>query len=146
MKNWLQNLLIVSVAALSPIHSIMIVVCVLIIADLVTGIWAAVKRNEPISSAALRRTISKMVIYQIAVISAFIVQKWLLADIIPAVNLVAGVIGMVELKSVLENASKILGTDLFKLVIAKLGSDNDEKVKELVKNIEEKKTKNEPQP
>lgn len=139
MKTWLQNLLLASVAALAPIHSVMIVAGILIFIDLITGIWAALKRNEPISSAALRRTVSKFFIYQIAIISAFIVQKFLLNDLIPASNLVAGVIGMVELKSVLENASKILGTDVFKLVLEKLGSSNDEKLKELVKNIEEKK-------
>lgn len=139
MKTWLQNLLLASVAALAPIHSVMIVVGLLIFMDLATGIWAAVKRSETISSAALRRTISKFFIYQIAVISAFIVQKYLLNDLIPASNLVAGVIGMVELKSILENASKILGADVFSVVLQKLGSINDEKLKEIVKNIEEKK-------
>lgn len=137
MKNWLQNILMVSVAALAPIHAIMIVTGVLIMADLITGIWAAVKKGDAINSAALRRTVSKFVIYQIAVISAFVVQKFMLADLIPASNIVASAIGLVELKSILENASKILGADVFKVILSKLGSVNDTQIKEVVKQVED---------
>lgn len=136
MKNWLHNILIVSLAALAPIHAIMIVTGCLIVADLITGVWAAVKKGDKISSAALRRTVSKFCIYQIAIISAFIVQKFMLADLIPASNIVASAIGLVELKSILENASKILGADVFKVLISKLGSVNDPNVKEAVKQAE----------
>jgi len=107
----------------------LIVAGILIIADLVTGVWAAYKLGNTISSAGLRRTVSKFCVYQIAIISAFIVQKFLLNDLIPASNIVAGVIGIVELKSILENANKILNTDIFKAVLAKLGSVNDELTK-----------------
>lgn len=135
MREWFYKTGLVAVAALAPIHSVMIVVGILITMDLITGLWAAYKKGEAISSAALRRTVSKFVIYQIAVISAFIVQKYMLADLIPASNIVAGVIGMVELKSVLENASKILGGDVFKIVLEKLGSQNDAKLKEVVDQL-----------
>lgn len=134
MKEWIYKTMLVAVAALSPIHSVMITVGILISMDLVTGLWAAYKKSEIITSAALRRTVSKFVIYQIAVISAFIVQKYMLADLMPASNIVAGVIGMVELKSVLENASKILGGDVFKLILEKLGSQNDSKLKEIIES------------
>lgn len=134
MKEWIYKTMLVAVAALSPIHSVMITVGILISMDLITGLWAAYKKSEIITSAALRRTVSKFVIYQIAVISAFIVQKYMLADLVPASNIVAGVIGMVELKSVLENASKILGGDVFKLILEKLGSQNDSKLKEIIES------------
>lgn len=134
MKEWIYKTMLVAVAALSPIHSVMITVGILISMDLITGLWAAYKKSEIITSAALRRTVSKFVIYQIAVISAFIVQKYMLADLMPASNIVAGVIGMVELKSVLENASKILGGDVFKLILEKLGSQNDSKLKEIIES------------
>lgn len=134
MKEWIYKTMLVAVAALSPIYSVMITVGILISMDLITGLWAAYKKSEIITSAALRRTVSKFVIYQIAVISAFIVQKYMLADLMPASNIVAGVIGMVELKSVLENASKILGGDVFKLILEKLGSQNDSKLKEIIES------------
>lgn len=137
MKEWMYKTMLVAIAALSPIHSVMITVGILITMDLITGLWAAYKKSEIITSAALRRTVSKFVVYQIAVISAFIVQKYMLSDMVPASNIVAGVIGMVELKSVLENASKILGGDVFKLILEKLGSQNDSKLKEIIESKKE---------
>jgi hypothetical protein len=99
-------------------------------ADLVTGIWAALKRGEKVSSAAMRRTVSKIFIYQLAVVSGFMLETYILEGILPVAKIVAGVIGMVEFKSILENSNHIVGGDIFKLVIQKLGSENDSNKKE----------------
>lgn len=131
MKQFLAHLAAATIAVLAPIQMLMISVGVLIMADLFTGIWAAIKRKEKISSAALRRTVSKLVIYQIAVISGFLVEAYMLENFVPVSKIVASVIGLVELKSILENANTILEQDLFKMVIQKLGSDND-KLKEQI--------------
>lgn len=125
MKDFLGKLALVIFAALAPIHAVIVSVGVLVVTDLITGVWAAIKRKEPISSAALRRTVSKMVIYQIAVISGFLVQQYLISDLVPVVKIVAGVIGLVELKSILENADKITGVSIFQEALKKLGSKND---------------------
>lgn len=130
MSEWLTRILVASVAALAPIHAVIVSVGVLIFADLVTGIWAAKKRNEKIGSAAMRRTVSKIVIYQTAVITGFLLETYLLSGLLPVAKLVAGVIGLVEFKSILENSNSILGQDLFKSVLLKLGSENDPKRKE----------------
>lgn len=98
----------------------------LIVADLVTGMIAAKKRGEKINSAAMRRTVSKMVVYQIAVISGFLLETQLLHELLPVTKVVAGVIGMVEFKSILENGNTILGVNIFKEVIKRLGSKNDQ--------------------
>jgi hypothetical protein len=135
MKQFLAHLLAATIAVLAPIKMLMISVGVLIIADLVTGIWAALKRGEKIKSAAMRRTISKFVIYQIAVISGFLVEMYMLDSFVPVSKIVASVIGLVELKSILENANTILEQDLFKLVIQKLGSDNDKLKEELAEQV-----------
>jgi hypothetical protein len=129
MKEWLTKLLLVAVAALAPIHAVIISVGLLVIADLVTGIWAATKRSEKIKSAALRRTVSKMVIYQIAVITGFLLEQNLLAELVPVTKIIGGIIGLVEFKSILENANVITGTDLFKEALKKLGSQNDTEIK-----------------
>jgi phage-related holin len=110
---------------LAPIKPVMITVGVLIILDLVIGIMAALKRKEHISSAALRRTISKLVIYQVAVISGFICETYLIDHLIPISKLVAGMIGAVELKSILENANEVNGEPIFNKLIKSLGSVND---------------------
>jgi hypothetical protein len=125
MKDWLHKIFIASVAALAPIHAVILSVGFLIIADLITGILAAYKRKEKITSAAMRRTISKIVVYQLAVISGFLLEAYLLDKLLPISKIVAGVIGIVEFKSILENSNYIIGQDIFKALIKKLGSEND---------------------
>lgn len=137
MKEWINKLLVVSIAALAPIQAVIISVGVLVLADMITGIWAAYKRNEPIKSAGLRRTVSKFIIYQIAIITGFIVEHYLIGDIVPVVKLIGGIIGLVELKSILENANSITGTDLFKLLIERLGSQND--IKQIINDAKSEK-------
>lgn len=129
MKQFLYNLGVSAMAALAPIKPVMITVGILIISDLISGVWAAHKRGERITSAALGRTITKMVVYQTAVITGFLLQRYLLADALPVVNLVGGVIGMVEFKSFIENANSIVGGDILKEVIKKLSSKNDDESK-----------------
>ncbi len=122
----LLKLITLCIVMLAPIQAVMMTVGFLIFLDLLTGVWAARKRKEKISSAALRRTISKMIIYQIAIISGFFIEKHLLQDSLPITKVVAGFIGLVEFKSILENGNTILGTDIFKLLIQRLGSKNDQ--------------------
>ena len=86
--------------------------------------FAAHKRKESIQSAEMRRSITKLVVYQIAIISAFVLEKYMLGSLVPVSKIVAGVIGMVEFKSILENVSTIAGQDILALVINKLGSKN----------------------
>lgn len=136
MKKFFQDLLTVIAGVLAPIKALMISTGFLIFVDLVTGIWAAYQQKQPITSAALRRTVSKILIYQLAIISGFIVEHYMLTDFLPISKIVASVIGLVELKSVLENSNKIMGQDLFKVVIAKLGSENDKLAEEVKKDLQ----------
>ena len=129
MKEWLSKLAMASLAALAPIHMVMITVGVLIFSDLVTGVWAALKRGEKISSAIMRRTVSKILIYQLSVICGFMLETYILDSVLPVAKIVAGVIGMVEFKSILENSNHIVGGNLFKMILEKLGSENDPKRK-----------------
>ncbi len=126
MKNHITTGFIAVASLFAPAQELMLATGCLIIADLVTGIMAAHKLNQPITSAGLRRTVSKMVIYQIAVMSAFLVQRYMMGDLIPVSSIVSSMIGLVELKSILENADKINGGSLMKDILAKLGSVNDQ--------------------
>lgn len=124
--NYFTKVFAVMLVILAPIKAVLITVGFLIFLDLISGIVAAVKRKESVSSAALRRTISKMIIYQTAVITGFFIEHYLLEGSIPVSKVVAGFIGIVEFKSILENFNTILGTDVFKTLIQKLGSKNDQ--------------------
>lgn len=121
----IQPILMSTLAVFAPVKAILIVTGVLIIADLISGIMAAKKRGESISSAGLRRTITKIFVYNMAVVTGFLVEKYMITDIFPVSKLIAGIISVVELKSILENLNTINGTDIFKSIIEKLGSSND---------------------
>jgi hypothetical protein len=121
----MYNLVLSLFAVFAPIKPLIFTVGALIFADCLTGIWSAKKRGEEIKSAALRRTVSKMVIYQIALLTGYLVEVYMIESLLPISKLVAGAIGMVEFKSVLENSAVITGQDLFKSLIQKLGSKND---------------------
>jgi hypothetical protein len=124
MKDWMYALALSAVAILLPIKPLLMAVGFLITMDTITGIWAAKKRGEKISSAKLRSTVSKAFIYQLCVISGFIVGKYIIDDILPVAKLVAGAIATVELKSILENSNYILGVNVFDALKQKLGSLN----------------------
>jgi sugar phosphate permease len=144
MMQFLKHLIAALIAVLAPAQALLISVGFLILADLVTGIWAAVKRGEKIQSSVARRTISKAVVYQLAVISGFLVETYMLEELLPVSKIIASVIGLVELKSILENANSILGQDLFKTVLSRLGSDNDklkEDIKQQIKDEVDKQLK-----
>ena len=121
----IQPILMSTLAVFAPVKAILIVTGVLIMADLISGIMAAKKRGESISSAGLRRTITKIFVYNMAVVTGFLVEKYMITDIFPVSKLIAGIISVVELKSILENLNTINGTDIFKTIIEKLGSSND---------------------
>jgi hypothetical protein len=123
---WFHALALNIIALLAPIKPVLLATGVLIFADLILGVMAAKKRGEPITSSALRRTISKLFIYNITILSGFLFEKYLMGDLIPAVKLIAGVIGVVELKSILENADDVNGAPIFLSIIKSLGSQNDQ--------------------
>lgn len=124
--SWLKFTTAAAVAVIAPIKMMLLGVGFLIFADLVTGLWAALKLKEKIRSAVMRRTVSKMVVYQLAIISAFVLEAHIMGiSDLTITKIVASAIGMVELKSILENANKISGIDVFKSLLNKLGSDND---------------------
>jgi len=134
MKKWgikvieyLKSLLIAVLAVFTPIKAVIIVTGVLVVADLITGVLAARKRGDKITSAGLGRTVTKTTVYLTAVCLGFLVEKYMIDSILPISKLVSGIIGVVELKSLMENLNSIHGSDLFKSIIEKLGSVNDSK-------------------
>jgi hypothetical protein len=127
MIEYLKSLMIAILAVFAPIKAVIVVTGVLVIADLITGVIAAHKRGQQITSAGLRRTVTKTTVYLSAVCLGFLVEKYMIDSILPISKLVSGIIGVVELKSLMENLNTIHGSDLFKSIIDRLGSINDSK-------------------
>jgi len=125
MIHWLKAAAVAVIAILAPIHSVMLTTGILIFADLLLGVIAAYKRKETITSAALRRTVTKILVYQTAIVTGFLCEKFLLSGSIPVVKLAAGAIGLVEVKSIMENLNEINGSPIFNSLLSALGSKND---------------------
>ncbi len=121
---YLQAFALSTLMVFAPIKTALATALVLIIADMITGIWAAYKRREKISSADLRRSVSKLAIYELTLCFSYLAEHYMMSDQLPALKIVSGMIGLVELKSILENLNSISGNDLLKSIISKLGSTN----------------------
>jgi len=100
---------------LMPVASFLAVGIVLVICDWITGLTAAKKRGDKITSRGLYRTVEKIVFYSMAIVLVLIVEKSMLGtDWL--VYLVSSYIALVELYSNLENISVITGTNILEVV------------------------------
>lgn len=124
MKDWIIRLGLVSVAALSPVHNVMIAAGVLILFDLIMGIWRAKKQGEPITSQGLRRSLSKLCSYEIAIVTGFLIEKNMM-DFIPVAKIIGGMIALTEGLSVLENVRIVTGIDFKTAILSKLQGIKD---------------------
>jgi phage-related holin len=111
-------------AIFAPTKPLLLAVGTLIVIDTITGVLAARKRGENFSSSALRRTISKMLVYQTAILTGFLLEKYLV-DFVAVSKIVAASTGIVEFTSIVENLSTLHGKPILQDVIKKLGSKND---------------------
>ncbi len=130
VKHSIITLLIIIASFISPVTPLLLVVGACILADTATGIWKASKLKQEITSRKLSQIISKMVLYQSAILLFFCIEKFVLSDLIiliSSINLlltkiVAATLISVELKSINENFETISGIsiwDKFKLLLAR---------------------------
>ena len=94
-----------------PIAHFLAIGTLLVVSDWVTGVWAAIKRKEKITSKGLRRTVEKVVMYSLAIVLVLVVETAFLGThyVVAAVALY---ISMVELFSNLENISSITDSNI----------------------------------
>lgn len=124
MKHWLINIILATLAVFAPIQSLMLATGAVIILDLITGVVRAWKKKERIKSSIMRRTVTKFFVFQIAIISGYFIETYISPGL-PMTKIISSVIGLVEAKSIMENLNDIYGGDIFKMLIKRLGSDND---------------------
>jgi hypothetical protein len=104
-----------------PISGILIMIGVLIAIDTFTGIWKANKLNEKITSRKLSSIISKLALYEITVIMFFLIDAFILNDIILTffsvpfmlTKVTALVLASIEVMSINENYKIVKGIDLW---------------------------------
>jgi hypothetical protein len=123
MIKWIQALILSICAIFMPIAPVLGTTLAMILIDLITGVLAAKKQSLPITSAGLRRTLSKLFVYELALMLAFLVETYM-SQYIPFVKMASSMIALVELTSVYENLNVIGGNNLLKGLIDKLGSES----------------------
>lgn len=136
IKDYLIGLAITLSAVFAPIKELIVVTVVLIIVDLITGMLAARKKGQKLSSAGIRRTFTKFTVYLTGICIGWLVEHYMLEGFMSVSKIAAGLISVIEGKSIFENLDVINGNPIFKVLVEKLGSVNDIK-KEAEKAQEE---------
>jgi hypothetical protein len=119
-KSSLQLLAVVSTFFL-PITGILFLIGFAILVDTVTGIWKAKKLGIPITSRKLSAIISKLMLYEIAVILFYLIDRFILNDIILTffsvplmlTKILSLVLVSIEVISISENYKAVKGIDLW---------------------------------
>lgn len=104
---------------ISPTFKFIMAIGFFVIVDFITGLIAAKKIQEPITSKKMRPTIGKFVAYGLGIIVAYIIEILFFPDF-PSLKLIAGLMAWIELKSMNENFEKITGHNIFKIVLEKM--------------------------
>ena len=116
----------------AAIQGALLAIGFLIMADTFTGIWATLKKDgvKSVTSRKAGRILTKLILYPLAIIVAKVAEDHL-APSIPWVEVTAGILAAVEVKSIFENISIVLGFDLWDR-IKKATSDRDWETNDLL--------------
>ena len=119
-KSSLQLLAVISTFFL-PITGILFLIGFSIVIDTITGIWKAKKLGIPITSRKLSAIISKLMLYEVAVILFYLIDRFILNDIILTffsvplmlTKILSLVLVSIEVISISENYKAVKGIDLW---------------------------------
>jgi len=127
-------------AFVAELHVVLFSLGFLIMCDTFTAIWSVIKKQgwAYVTSRKFGRIITKLIFYPLAVIIAKVCQDYIALDTIPIVKATVMTLGLVEVKSIGENLTVILGFNLptkIKNMIwqlrkeekANVGNDNNKK-------------------
>lgn len=118
--------LLASLAVFLPIKELMLTIGFLVGADMVIGIWKALKLKQRIRSRRMSDTITKLLLYQIAIMSGFLIETFIIAELIPITKLVATVIAVIEFKSIIESIESVTGKDLWSKIKTIIGRKSED--------------------
>lgn len=124
MKTFPLQILTALLLFFAPIQQLVMVVGLAILCDTFTGIYKSVKLNgwKSIRSRKLSNIISKMVLYEIAIIVLYPIDKFLLNELLLNIvsvqffstKIACVLLVLVELTSIKENIEEALKIDIWK--------------------------------
>jgi hypothetical protein len=121
IQSELLTLISICFAFFLPISGILLMIGVLICIDTITGIWKAKKLGDKITSRKLSAIISKLALYEVTVIMFFLIDQFILNDIILTffsvpfmlTKIVALVLASIEVMSINESYKQVYHLDLW---------------------------------
>jgi len=106
---------------------ILITTVVLIIADTFSGIWAALKNKEKITSARMSNVLAKFFLYIIIIICAHAIDIYMI-NLPVFLYATTAAISTVEFTSIVENVYKATGINLIKVITKFIKKGRDEHI------------------
>ena len=121
IQKYIIQLLAVVSAFFLPISGILFLIGFAILVDTITGIWKAKKLKIKITSRGLSAIVSKLFLYEMAVILTYLIDKFILNDIllqffsVPLMltKILSLVLCSIEVISINENIKAVKGIDLW---------------------------------
>ena len=118
--NWIK-LMAMLWAFLMPISGLLFLVGFVIVLDTVTGIWKSYKNKVKITSRGLSAIISKMLLYEVTVVLFYMIDTFILSNIILQffsvdlllTKVLALILVSIEVMSINENYKAVKGLDLW---------------------------------
>ena len=120
-KNSLLKLITICFSFFLPISGILGLLLVLILADTATGIWKAKHQKQQITSRKLSAIISKLLLYELTVILFYLIDYFILNQIILTffsvplmlTKVLALILASIEIMSINENYKAVKSIDLW---------------------------------
>ena len=121
IKQYFIQLLTVVSAFFLPISGILFLIGFAIVIDTLTGIWKAKKLKIKITSRKLSAIVSKLFLYEVAVIGFYLIDYWILNDIIMKffsiplmlTKILSLVLVSIEVVSISENYEAVRGINIW---------------------------------
>ena len=141
---WAGKMGMAVIAYLSPVRDVILFMILLVAIDLITGIWASYKKHKAkkenirwFSSNRLSRSVSKFIIYPLAIVLTFHFQELFGFHDYNIINFVAGFICFVELVSFFENCYHITNEPIFMKIVKIFKDKLTKKVSEVNSSIKD---------
>jgi len=113
------------IVVITPIHPVLLVVILLVLANAFVGAWAASKNKEPVTITSFMAFAPKLFLYLFILIVFFFVEIFVWKGLVPAVTGISSAICVREGIILLKNSGVIIGEPIFKYVINKLNRDTE---------------------
>lgn len=134
--------LVVFISFISPVLPLMLLTGLMILTDTITGIWKTFKLKKPFTSRKLSKIGSKLLLYNLVIITTFFLDHYLLGEFLLYITSIPHILTKVattillsfEVVSINENFKAITGKSLwtqFKLLVAR-GKEAREDIESLI--------------